>query len=160
MKTLASALIATLALTACGSSGGSNKSNGGDVVQADVKPVTTRAECYSSRTPTSLSGTWESEFSGGGLNIHVEFSFNGSTLSVSNTCEMNGDRATAYVSVPYQSRNSTIYALASANDEQSSGGLNCYASIDSSKSLPYHFDGGCLVFTDPKIGSFYLRPSY
>lgn len=161
MKLFIAAILASLSLMACSSNDHSNGSGGtgggGTADTKDLRPVTTRAECYGSRVAQTLEGDWQSEFEGGGITMHMRFSFDGNNLTLTNICEIQGKQASAYVTVPYLDSGSTFQSLANAHDEESSDGVNCNVSISSQK-IQYRFDGGCLVFTDPKAGgSFYLH---
>src|SRR5665213_1377172 len=148
-----------LGLAAC-SHDHSDSSNGSPVspVGGTLKKVSGPAECTGFPV-SSLIGSWVTTFQSPEMILDMSFTFDGTMLTVSNTCDFQGEKVTATVQVPYNDGASGFTTLGSANRTEDVGGLQCTVSVRP-QSVSYSFVGSCVVVHDPSQGDLYLMSTH
>jgi len=97
----------------------------------------------------AIEGNWGTHQSANGIDFDVTFAIQNQHLVLTNVCSFQGQTAVAQVSVAVTYTDSTFNVLESAANTNSSGGLDCNASVQGGDQMQYQVQGSTLIFTKP-----------
>lgn len=93
-----------------------------------------------------IEGTWGITQSQNGFTFDASFKIENNTVTATNVCSYNGQKASASVTAPAAYDANTFTISTSAEAKQSSGGLECTASLVP-MSVNYVVQGSTLTLT-------------
>ena len=145
------ALLASFALTACGSDDDDNKGKGG-AVAGQTADLTDYSLCRG-ETPAGLeitSNSWTTSQIENGIRFDSIVNFSQNEITVAATCFFEGMETTVTARAPVNINQTTVEILGedSANDKivTTKGDLSCRVDIEKA-TASFAFQGPCLVLT-------------
>ncbi len=152
MKTKIALLTLALALTACGKDNNPEAGlgkNGGNSTHEELKDGSDKSTCGGAPSPgATLYSTWRKELKGESVAIDMAFTFQGNTVTLTDTCSFaDGTTVVASVSAPITVNGNQIQFLAEAEhtEYKTIGGnsYDCSAALHRG-TVNWRLTGDCL----------------